>query len=168
MNGYVQFKPYDEDFYADDFAKGVKQDQGDNTFLTVLQRAADKKAPKKLEKTLKDRHAMYLYGGRKALVREFAAVRQGGHKFILTPASGKKLAVFHGRITVGLNKTKRILMIANTDGPTTPPPSTIRGRRLKVDLGDSYQTQAPGTGHYGFYNKLDLPGLDQIVREIPD
>jgi hypothetical protein len=168
VNGYVQFKPYNKDFYADDFAKGVKEDQGNNTFLLILQRAADKKAPKKLEKTLKDQHAMYLYGGRKALVREFTAIRRDGTKFILTPASGKKLAVFHGRITVGLNKTKRILMIANTSSSTTPPLSVLNGRRLMVDLGDSYQTHAPGTGHHGFYNKLDLPGLDQIVHEIPD
>ena len=166
MNGYVQFKPYNTGFYADDFAKGVKADQGTKTFLLVLQRAAGNPG-KKLKKTLEDGKAMYLYGGRKALVREFAAVRQGGRDFVLTPADGKKLAVFHGKVDASC-KTKRILMIANTTGPTTPPPSALDARRLKIDLHDYETRTGSGTAHYGYYNYLDLLGFDELVRAIPD
>jgi hypothetical protein len=167
VNAYVQFKPYNKDFYAEDFATGVKADQGTNSFELVLKRAGTRDGSKGLKKTLADGHAMYLYGGRKALVREFAAFRASAGNFVLTPASGKNLAVFHGKVDAS-GKTKRILMIANTSGPTTPPPSALNDRRLKVDLPD-YQTQtAPGRGHWGFYNRLDLPGLDRIVRAIPD
>jgi hypothetical protein len=168
VNAYVQFKRDNKDFYAEAFAKGVKTDQGTNSFETVLRRAGTRDGAKGLKKTLEDGKAMYLYGGRKALVREFAAFRATAGDFVLTPASGKKLAVFHGKVDAS-GKTKRILMIANTSGPTTPPPSALNDRRLKeVNLGDWYQTPGPGQGNWGYYNRLDLRGLDLIVRGIPD
>ena len=167
MNAYVQFKRDNKDFYAEAFAKGVKTDQGTNSFETVLRRAGTRDGAKGLKKTLEDGKAMYLYGGRKALVREFAAVRQGGRDFVLTPADGKKLAVFHGKVDAS-GKTKRILMIANTTGPTTPPPSALDARRLKIDLHDYETRTGSGTAHYGYYNYLDLLGFDELVRAIPD
>jgi predicted nucleic acid-binding Zn finger protein len=166
VNAYIRFKDYDPGFYAEAFAKGIKAEQGDNTFESVLRRASASDGTRKIKKTLADGKAMYLYGGRKALVREFDTCRDNIGSFVLKPATGKKLAVFHGKVSTDLGKTKRILMIANT---TTNPPPANDGRRLKVDLGEKYNPRTgSGTGHYGFYNLLDLPGLRKLVFEIPD
>ena len=163
MNAYVQFKSYNKDFYAEDFAKDVKAKQGTDSFETVVRRHS-KRGSTRLAKDLEDGKAIYLYGGRKALVREFTALKDNVGDFVLKPATGKTLAIFHGKVNA-MGKTKRILMIANT---TNPPPADVSSRRLKVDLGDLYQTPGPGRGNWGYYNRLDLRGLDRIVHGIPD
>jgi hypothetical protein len=164
VNAYVKVGSYNKDFYTEDFAKDVKAKQGTDSFSAVLRRHSKRDGSKGLTRQLEDGKAMYLYGGRKALLAEFEAVRNSDKNLVLKPANGKTLAVFHGKVSA-MGKTKRILMITNT---TNPPPADVRDRRLKVDLGNGYQTPAPGRGHWGFYNVLDLPGLDQIVQEIPD
>ena len=65
MNAYVQFKSYNKDFYAEDFAKDVKAKQGTDSFETVVRRHS-KRGSKGLAKDLEDGKAIYLYGGRKA------------------------------------------------------------------------------------------------------
>lgn len=164
MNAYVRFGTYNKDFYAEAFAKEVKEKQGTDSFDAILRRHSKADGSRGLARNLEDGKAMYLYGGRKALVNEFAAAQNSVKNFVLKPASGKTLAVFHGKVSA-MGKTKRILMITNT---TNPPSADVRERRLKVDLGNPYQTPGPGRGNWGFYNVLDLRGLDRIVREIPE
>jgi hypothetical protein len=163
VNAYVRFGAYNKDFYTEAFAKDVKTRQGTDSFETVIRRHSKPNGSKGLARELDDGKAMYLYGGRQALVEAFAAIENRVGNFVLKPASGKQLAVFHGKVNA-MGKTKRILMITNT---TNPPPADVRDRRLKIDL-YGYQTHAPGRSHWGFYNLLDLAGLDKLVRAIPD
>ena len=166
MNAYVKFKGYDPNFYTDAFAHAVKGD-GAISFYSALKHSPNGKIINgNLEKTLKDGRAMYLYGGRKALVREFRAFRYNfGADFVLKPADKGYLAVFHGKVTVDRNKTKRILMILSFP-KTGWPPTVIDDRRLKVNLGAPYQSRE--NINHGFYDRLDLAGLHRIVHDIPD
>jgi hypothetical protein len=165
VNAYVKFKPYDKNFYADTFAKGVKGD-GTVDFESALRLHGGKLKGGKLQKTLEDGKAMYLYGGRKAMVREFTAFKNNVGDFVLNPPDNCYLSVYHGKITVDRNKTKRILMILSYK-KSSRVPLDVSDRRLIVDLYD-YQTAATGRSNWGFYNHLDLSGLDRIVRAIPD
>jgi hypothetical protein len=164
VKAYLRFASYNKDFYDEVFAKDVKARQGTDSFEAVLRRNSKRNGSKGLAKDIEDGKAMYLYGGRQALIDEFATIENRVGKFVLKPASGKSLAVFHGKVNA-MGKTKRILMITNT---TNPPPADVRDRRLKIDLGGRYQTPSPGKANWGFYNMLDLSGLRQLVREIPD
>jgi hypothetical protein len=164
VKAYLRFASYNKDFYNEVFAKGVKAKQGTDSFEAVLRRHSKANGSKGLARSLEDGKAMYLYGGRQALVDEFAAIQKRVGDFVLKPAGGKSLAVFHGKVNA-MGKTKRILMITNT---TNPPPADVRDLRLKIDLGGGYQTPGPGKGNWGFYNLLDLNGLDRLVRAIPD
>jgi hypothetical protein len=164
VKAYLRFASYNKDFYDEVFAKDVKARQGTDSFEAVLRRHSKLNGSKGLAKNIEDGKAMYLYGGRQALLDQFAAIENRVGDFVLKPAIGKSLAVFHGKVNA-TGKTKRILMITNT---TNPPPADVRDRRLKVDLGDWYQGSAPGRNHWGFYNILNLGGLRQLVRAIPD
>lgn len=165
MNAYIKFNPYKPDFYTDAFAHGVIKGDGTKSFASVLRQHGGKLQGRKLNKTLEDQKAIYLYGGRKALIREFRDFKRDVADFVLTPASGNYLAVFHDRITVSGNKTKRILMILSFSKAGWPP-AAQDNRRLKVILGNDYQPRE--TRNYGFYTKLDFAGLENIVRELPD
>jgi hypothetical protein len=165
VNAYIKFKPYNKDFYTEAFAKGVKGD-GTVDFESALRLNGGKLQGGKLTKTLEDGKAVYLYGGRKALVREFTAFKNNVGDFVLKPPDTCWLTVYHGKVTVDMNKTKRILMILSYK-KSSRVPLDISDRRLKVDLFE-YQTAATGKANWGFYNHLDLSGLDRLVRAIPD
>ena len=108
MNAYVRFKDYNKDFYTDAFAKSVKGD-GTVDFESALRLHGGKLQGGKLQKTLEDGKAMYLYGGRKALVNEFNSFKNNVGDFVLKPADTCWGSVYHDKVTVNMNKTKRIL-----------------------------------------------------------
>jgi hypothetical protein len=166
VNAYAKFRRYNKDFHTHANATGIKGD-GSVLFDSALRVTSTKeKKPKRYTKTLADGDAMYLYGGRKALVREFTGFKRAFGDFVLRPPDGYWLSVYHDKVIVDRNKTKRILMITSFR-TTSYPSSDISGRRLKVPLFE-YQIPAHGNSNAGFYTNLDLAGLERIVRAIPD
>ncbi len=144
MEAYVAFDQYRSNFDSPDFAKTVVKQQGEKQFALVLGRKT---------KQIADDEAMYLYGGRQALLnalQEYGATAGG---FGLKSATGQDLVVFHGRITAGL-KTKRLLMI-------TP---NVQGRVAAV--GANKQLKVPNTN--GTYELMLSKPLQALIRSIPD
>ena len=166
MNAYIKFKPYNKDFYTDDFAKGVVMGNGTKSFESVLRLHGGTLQGGKLKKTLADQHAIYLYGGRKALVRAFTAFKNNVGDFVVKAPDTCWLTVYHGKITVGTlnNKTKRILMILSYK-KTSRVPLDVNDLRLRVDL---YEYQNGEKTNVGFYTHLDFAGLKRIVRALPE
>jgi hypothetical protein len=165
VNAYAKFEPWKQDFYTDTSAKTIKGD-GKVLFDSALRAVGTKpKGQSVRTKTLADGEAMYLYGGKKALVNEFTDFTKFFGDFVLKPPNDSYwLSVYHDRITVDMNKTKRILMITSFL-KTSYSHSAIIDRRLIVDL---FEYQIPGPkSNRGFYTHLDLAGLERLVRALP-
>ena len=124
MNAYAKFRSYNKDFYTEAFAQFVRGD-GTTAFDRPLRAHSQVEELRdgrvRYKRTLEDVKAMYLYGGRRALIRAFVAFDNTYGGIVLTPENGKYLAVFHGKVTVAKLKTKRILMIASFSTTKKPP-----------------------------------------------
>ena len=167
MNAYAKFLARNNDFYTQANATSIKGDGTVSFDSRLTHNSRYEKNQKRYTATLDDGRAMYLYGGRKALVKEFTGFKQFSGDFVLRPPDGHWLSVYHDRITVDRNKTKRIVMITSFATTSRPTSNALINRRLIVPLYE-YQIPAHGNSNAGFYTHLDLAGLERLVRALPD
>jgi len=112
------------------FSKTVVKKEGTDDFTTL--KGVKRNQYKYI--LLGEDDALYLYGGRKALIENLTVPDDRNNMFTIKGENGEEeLAIFHDKISVSGGKTKRILMIAQTRGSYYRP-SVLKAKKISVDL----------------------------------